>query len=84
MGDDRERGPGKDDLDALRAALGGRVRTLRSERGWTQEELADQCGLDARHVQKIEHGSHSATLKTLLHLARGFGVTVADLFAGVG
>ena len=36
-------------------------------------------GLDVKHQQKIEYGSLNASLRTLLHVASAFGVTVGRL-----
>jgi len=60
--------------------LGAKVRALRLERDLTQEELADRSRLDGKHVQAIELAATNPTLATLVGLARGLGVRVADLF----
>ncbi|HBK4768681.1 TPA: helix-turn-helix transcriptional regulator [Serratia liquefaciens] len=38
----------------LQIKFGQRVRELRKERGWSQEEFADRCGLDRTYVSGIE------------------------------
>jgi XRE family transcriptional regulator, regulator of sulfur utilization len=58
----------------LRRALAANVRASRDARGWTLEETSQHTGVHWRHIQKIEAGEVSATLRTLGALATGFGV----------
>lgn len=71
---------GRSARTSLRSRLAGSARRLRSARGWTQEEAAEQANLNARHYQKIEDGTVNVTLKTLEQLSRAFGVDVPELF----
>jgi transcriptional regulator with XRE-family HTH domain len=54
------------------------VKQLRSEKSWSQEELAIASGLNLRTVQRIEKEA-SASLQSKKALASAFGVTVKDL-----
>lgn len=67
-------------LGLLRQRLARSVGKLRSARGWSQEEAAEQAGLNPRHYQKIEEGSVNVTLTTLERLCRAFAVDVVRLF----
>ena len=40
------------------------VKKLRDRRGWTQEQLAECCGLNVRTIQRVESGN-KASLETL-------------------
>ena len=60
--------------------LGARVRELREARGWTLERAAEETTVDWKHWQKIEKGQINLTLATLLRIAEGFGVSLAELF----
>jgi transcriptional regulator with XRE-family HTH domain len=62
------------------ARLGAKVRELRTQQGYTQEELARRAQLDAKHVQTIEAGRANATVSTLVALADALGCGVRDLF----
>ncbi|WP_399090490.1 helix-turn-helix domain-containing protein [Streptomyces sp. BBFR2] len=44
------------------AAFGARLRTLREERGWTQEELAERMGYSGTHISAVETGRKRPTL----------------------
>lgn len=50
----------------------------RSERGWSQEELAMHAGVSARTIQRLETGKR-ASLETLKCLAAVFETTVSEL-----
>jgi transcriptional regulator with XRE-family HTH domain len=62
--------------------FGERLRALRLARGWTQEQLAEECGLTAVQVSRIENGAHEPKLTTILRLARAFGVKAGKLIEG--
>ena len=60
--------------------LSNRLKELRKERKWTQQELAEKASLSFNAVTKIEQGAAKhPTLKTLLKLAEAFGVSLDDL-----
>ncbi|MFD5147985.1 helix-turn-helix domain-containing protein [Streptomyces sp. NPDC058401] len=44
-----------------RAAFGQRLRALRDERGWTQDELAERMGCSGSHISAVETGRRSPT-----------------------
>ncbi|QUY50028.1 helix-turn-helix domain-containing protein [Serratia plymuthica] len=55
-----------------------RIRQLRLEKGWSQEQLATIAGLSTRTVQRIENGEQ-ASLETLTAIAAALGLQVSDL-----
>ena len=57
-----------------------RIRPLRLEKGWSQEQLATIAGLSTRTVQRIENGEQ-ASLETLSAIAAALNVQVSDLNA---
>ncbi len=62
--------------------LAGNIRQMRGVRGWTQEEAAVHCADMAPYVyRRIEGGHTNLTATTLIRLAVGFGVDVAELVA---
>jgi len=60
--------------------LGNRVRKLRKEKGWSQEEAAHQFGLARTYYGDIERGSRNVSLLNLEVIANGLGISVRDLF----
>lgn len=70
-----------DDNDALKA-LGRRVRTLRDERGLTQDQLAQLSGLHRTYISHVERG-RNASLLNAFKLAQALGLELADLTRGI-
>ena len=62
-----------------RVALGRAVHRQRIKLGISQEDFADQVGLDRTYVSGIERGIRNPTLLVLLRLAQVLGVPVAQL-----
>lgn len=60
--------------------LGSRIRTLRKERGLTQQALADQCGLAVKTIQDIEKGRKNPSYETLFLLIEWLGISPNSLF----
>lgn len=62
-----------------RAAFGARVRELRNERGWSQEDFGHRANLDRTYVSGIERGTRNPTLDIIHRLAQALDVPAADL-----
>jgi transcriptional regulator with XRE-family HTH domain len=60
--------------------FGKHVRSLRRARGQTQEQLAVASGLSADTIRRLEHGSFSPSLTTLVKLCTGLGLRLSTLF----
>lgn len=58
------------------------VRELRRRADATLQQLAERSGLSASTLSKIENGQLSPTYETLLRLADGLQVDIAELFDG--
>ncbi|MGW6917544.1 helix-turn-helix domain-containing protein [Kitasatospora sp. NPDC054939] len=52
------------------ASLGALLRSLRLDRGMTQEELGEASGLSVRSIRDLEHGVSCPRISTLRLLAR--------------
>jgi transcriptional regulator with XRE-family HTH domain len=59
------------------------LRTLLSERGLTQVQLARLAGVDAGTVSHVVHGGHCTT-ETLIKLAKALEVDLAELVTAPG
>ena len=64
-------------------ALAERIRALREERHWSQEEFADRCGLHRTAIGFLERAERNPRLDTLLTISKGFGITVSELLQGI-
>ncbi|MGI5441806.1 helix-turn-helix domain-containing protein [Streptomyces shenzhenensis] len=63
------------------AGVGPRLRALRRARNATLAALADETGLTASTLSRLENGRLRPTLEQLLPLARAYGVPLDDLVA---
>jgi transcriptional regulator with XRE-family HTH domain len=61
--------------------LARNLRVLRRARGWSQEMMAEKCGLHRTYVGAIERGERNVTLETLNDLAVALGVSPAELIS---
>ncbi|MFJ2898174.1 helix-turn-helix transcriptional regulator [Streptomyces sp. NPDC087218] len=55
------------------AAFGARLRSLRDERGWTQDELGERMGCSGAHISAIETGRRKPTQQFAASADRAFG-----------
>jgi methanogenic corrinoid protein MtbC1/DNA-binding XRE family transcriptional regulator len=63
-------------------ALGRRVRSLRSKRGWTQEQLAEGARVTRVCIVAVEGGKQNVSLDIVIRLANALGVSPETLMAG--
>jgi transcriptional regulator with XRE-family HTH domain len=61
-------------------AFGRTVRKARRDRELSQEALADEAGLSAKHVGEIERANKDPRLTTVLKLANALELRSSELF----
>jgi transcriptional regulator with XRE-family HTH domain len=66
-----------------RKMLGKRIRKLRDQRGWSQEEFADICDVNRSYMGRIERGELNLTLDSLQKVSKGLGTSVSTLLKGI-
>lgn len=62
--------------------FGNHIQQLRRVRGLTQECLAERCELASDTIRRLEHGSFSPSLDTLVKLCDGLRLSIVTLFEG--
>ena len=62
------------DPETIKSEFGRRLRKLREDRGWTQEELADRAGMHFTYIGQIERGVRNPSLVNLYKLAKALGI----------
>ena len=60
--------------------LGKRIVELRLKKGWSQRDLAYECGKEPQSIERVENGKSNPTAFYLKELADALGITVADFF----
>jgi len=61
--------------------FGKRLRQLRLEAGWTQEQFAEAAGITTTYTSDLERGTKVPSLTILLRISRAFRMSVADLLS---
>ena len=61
--------------------IGKRLRSLRIQRGLTQEELADRCELTKGFISQVERDLSSPSIATLMDLLECLGSSLQEFFA---
>ena len=56
------------------------LRDLRSEKGWTQEQLGQALGVSRQAVNALETEKHDPSLDLAYRIATVFGRPVEDIF----
>lgn len=64
------------------AKIGDMIRSLRKEKGFTQEQLAERFGVARRTVSRWETGRNLPDLSLLIEMADFFGVSLRELLDG--
>lgn len=58
-----------------------RVKTLRTERGWTQEQLGKRVGVSRQSINSIERNRYVPSLPLALKFARVFERPTEEIFS---
>jgi putative transcriptional regulator len=57
-----------------------RLRDLRAERGWSQQQLADALEVSRQSVNALETGRYDPSLPLAFRIADLFGRAIEDIF----
>ena len=60
--------------------LNTKVKTLRENTGWTQEQLAEKLGVSRTTVEYLEAGEYVPSLTLALRISHIFNVSIEDVF----
>jgi putative transcriptional regulator len=64
----------------MTTAVQNRVKDLRTERGWTQQQLADAVGVSRQSINSIERQRYEPSLALALRFAAVFGLSTDEIF----
>jgi len=64
----------------LKKNLGKRIQFLRKSKKITQENLAEEIGIDPKNVSRIENGNSYPSAETLTAIAKALSVDIYELF----
>jgi len=66
-------------MDMLDMSFSERVVTLRKQKSWTQQQLAEQVKVRVLQIRRYESGASQPTLDAIRRLALALGVTTDEL-----
>ncbi len=60
--------------------MNNRLKVLRAERSWSQQDLADRLGVSRQSVNAIETGRYDPSLPLAFSIAELFGLAIEEIF----
>lgn len=63
--------------------LGKKIRELRKEKGFSQEDFAYEVGLDRTYMGSVERGERNIATLNLIRIAKTLKVEVGILFPAI-
>jgi putative transcriptional regulator len=57
-----------------------RLKVLRAERDWSQEELAGRLKVSRQTVNAIERGKYDPSLPLAFKISKVFGIAIEEIF----
>lgn len=63
--------------------FGERVRKLRVQQNMSQEKFALHIEMDRTYLASVESGKRNISLENISKIAKGFGITLEELFRGI-
>lgn len=63
--------------------LGARIKELRVSKGLSQEKFALQINMDRTYYASVESGKRNVSINNIEKIAKGLGVSLAELFQGL-
>ena len=64
--------------------IGQRIRNYRTQKGLSQEKLAELAGCHPTYIGQLERGEKNATLESVEKIASAMGVSLSQLFDKLG
>jgi len=65
--------------EQLKKKVGQRIVELRSQKGWSQSDLARACNKDRQALEKLENGKVNPTIYSLLEISKALEVPLEML-----
>ncbi len=57
-----------------------KIKKLRNDKGFTQEDLAEKVGVSRVYIGYVEQGRNTPSLEILEKIAKSLGITMSELF----
>lgn len=63
--------------------LGMRIKYLRAQKGWSQEDLAFEAEINKNYLSDLERGMRNPTLRVVEKIATAFKISISELCKGI-
>ena len=67
-------------MEDIKSLLGKRIRDLRKQKGFSQEELGWKSELHFTYIGAVERGERNCSIITLEKIAKGLEISIKDFF----
>ena len=67
-------------MHSLGASLNNRLKVLRAERDWSQQDLADRLAVSRQSVNAIETGKYDPSLPLAFRISELFDLPIETIF----
>ena len=67
----------------IKSKFGAKLKSLRQQRGISQEQLALSIDMDRTYYASVENGKHNISLINIEKIASGLNISLKELFDGV-
>lgn len=64
--------------------IGQRIRNYRTQKGLSQEKLAELAGCHPTYIGQLERGEKNATLESVAKIASAMDISLSELFDKLG
>ena len=68
------------DKKSVLVNFGGNLRQLRLAKGFSQEQLANELGVEISQISRIERGIINTSVTTLYAISKALKIDVSELF----
>lgn len=68
------------DKKSILITFGANLRQLRLAKGFTQEQLANELGVEISQISRIERGVINTSVTTLYSISKVLNVDISELF----
>ena len=65
--------------DELKSKIGKRIIELRTQKGWSQSDLARACNKDRQAIEKLENGKVNPTLYSLYEVSEALEIKLGQM-----
>ena len=66
-------------IDQLQQKIGSRIKSIRENKGISQQDLAAICNFEKGNLSRIEAGRTNPTVSTLYKISQALEVTLTEL-----